>query len=92
MNKEQIYDSEIAPLMQQIIAICNAKKIAMVASFSIPTEESDALMCTSFTPDESGDLPERFSSAVRALGMRTAQPLILRTERSDGIVAATIIS
>lgn len=31
MNKEQVYDEKIAPLMTQIIAICQEHKIAMLA-------------------------------------------------------------
>ncbi len=35
MNKEQVYDDQISPLMLQIIDICKAKGIAMMASFDI---------------------------------------------------------
>lgn len=47
MNKEQIYDERIAPLMAQILDICKAHKIAMVASFAIPIAEYSGLRCTS---------------------------------------------
>ena len=47
MNKEQIYDSEISPLMAKIIATCKQHKIAFVASFDIPTAEDADLRCTS---------------------------------------------
>jgi len=92
MDKEQIYDEQIAPLMEQIIAICKANGIAMVSSFSIPTEADDGLQCTTYMPDESGDLPERYATAVRALGMPQIQPLTLRTTHGDGSVTATIIA
>lgn len=44
-TKEQVYDADIFPLMKQIIDICHAHKIAMVASFAIPSEDDPALQC-----------------------------------------------
>lgn len=46
MNKEQIYDERISPLMSQIIDICKEHKIAMVMSFHLPDAEQDTLHCT----------------------------------------------
>lgn len=66
MNKEQIYDSQINPLMAQIIEICKANQIAMLATFDIPNEEDADLACTSHLPDETGKLPERIAACVRA--------------------------
>ena len=45
-TKEQVYDDEVFPLMAQIIDICKAHKIAMVASFAVPNEDNPALQCT----------------------------------------------
>ena len=36
MNKEEVYDEEISPLMKQIITLCKANGIAMVMNFAIP--------------------------------------------------------
>lgn len=47
MNKEEIYDEEISPLMAQILDICKTHKIGMVASFALPTSDDAALRCTS---------------------------------------------
>ena len=47
MNKEEIYDECISPLMAQILDICKESGINMFATFSIPTEESEDLACTS---------------------------------------------
>ena len=33
MNKEEIYDEQISPLMQKIISVCREHGIAMIASF-----------------------------------------------------------
>jgi len=38
-NKEDIYDSEISPLITQIIAICKKHKIPMIASFTYENDE-----------------------------------------------------
>ncbi len=46
MNKEQVYDEQIAPLMTQIIDICKTHKIALVASFKIPNDDDPDLHCT----------------------------------------------
>jgi len=46
MNKEEIYDEQIAPLIDKIIAICNQNKIAALISFALPTEDNDSLSCT----------------------------------------------
>jgi hypothetical protein len=45
-NKEEVYDSQINPLMAQIIKICQEHKIAMLASFAIPTPGDPGLRCT----------------------------------------------
>lgn len=47
MSKEQVYDEMIAPLMDQILRVCKGHKIAMIASFAIPTEADPGLHCTS---------------------------------------------
>jgi hypothetical protein len=48
-NTEAIYDSEIAPLMTQIIAICDRAKIPVLASFQLTSDVDDpdgAMLCT----------------------------------------------
>lgn len=66
-NKEQIYDSEINPLMAKIISICQRDKIAMVASFDIPNDDDKNLVVTTHLPDETGNLPERIQNAANHL-------------------------
>ena len=36
MNKEQVYDNQISPLMQQIITVCKEQGIAMMAILTSP--------------------------------------------------------
>lgn len=55
-TEEAIYDEQIAPLMTQIIAICNEHRIPMVAQFVYGnTEEGGALLCTTSLPAASMD-------------------------------------
>lgn len=51
LNKEQIYDEHISPLMTQIINICMEHSIGMVATFHISTPEDEGLRCTSAVID-----------------------------------------
>ncbi len=67
MNKEEVYDSEISPLMQAILEICKREKIAMVASFSIPTPDDDGLMCTSCLLDDDFEPPENYHKAMKEI-------------------------
>lgn len=56
MTKEEAYDKHISPLMNEIIEVCKQHKINTFAMFSIPTEEDDALACTTSMPvDPEGD-------------------------------------
>lgn len=74
MNKEEIYDHQISPLMQKIIGICREYGIAMIASFNIghdgegPNgEDCSLLTCTSHLPDGEGAFDDRFSKAAVAI-------------------------
>lgn len=92
MNKEQIYDERIAPLMAQIIEVCQANKIAFLASFSIPTEEDEDLRCTSAILGKEFEPPEEFMRAWQEIKPRARRsPLMLRTENGDGSVTMTAI-
>jgi hypothetical protein len=48
MNKEQIYDEQISPLMAEIIKICKEHKIAMLMNFRTPNDDDPDLYCTTF--------------------------------------------
>lgn len=57
MNKEQVYDAQINPLMAEIINICQRHGIAMFCTFAIPTEADPNLQCTTIMPDGDGKHP-----------------------------------
>lgn len=85
MNKEQIYDDQINPLMKQIIQICRENHIAMICSFAIPTPDDADLFCSSRVPDETGHLPSPIKEASGAIfGYNANRSLMLTTQRADG--------
>lgn len=47
-DKESVYDEKIAPLMTEIIKICNEHDIKMFADFYLkePDDDNDELHCT----------------------------------------------
>ncbi|MCG9785375.1 hypothetical protein L1D52_24000 [Vibrio brasiliensis] len=83
MNKEQVYDEKISPLMQGIIKVCEEHNITMMASFSIPTEESPDLACTTALLDEKGDqLHGTYKECVRLI--RNPSKAMVMTIGSQG--------
>jgi hypothetical protein len=92
MNKEQIYDEKINPLMAQIIEICQANKIAFLASFAIPNDEDPDLRCTSGMLGDEYEPPEEFLRAWREIRPgRSGGLMMLRTEDGDGNTTLTAI-
>ncbi|MFF2531539.1 hypothetical protein ACFVS2_21765 [Brevibacillus sp. NPDC058079] len=49
-DKERVYDEKIAPLISQILKICQEEDIPMIASFKLKdeTEENGEMLCTSY--------------------------------------------
>lgn len=85
MNKEKLYDEQIAPLVAQIIEICQKNGVAMIASFAIPNDEDADLRCTSHLADETGSFP--FADACRLVrDGRRPPPMMLTTRDRDGNV------
>ncbi|WP_312155315.1 hypothetical protein [Pseudomonas sp.] len=101
MNKEKTYDTEISPLMQQVINICREEGIAMIASFAIGHEDGgpngeDAtnLTVTTHLPDDEGQFDPRFNKSaviirdgarLRGVGMQ------ITTSNPDGTKTLTAI-
>ena len=52
-DREKVYDEQIAPLMEQIIAIAKRERIPTFATFQIdPGTDEDPMLCTTRIPDE----------------------------------------
>lgn len=95
MNKEEIYDEQISPLMQQIIAITREHGIAMIASFDIAHdgegpngEDCSTLTCTTHLPDGDENLNDRFNRSAQIIrqGHRSQNgpAMQLTTVHADG--------
>jgi hypothetical protein len=92
MNKEQVYDDQISPLMQQIIDICKGQGIAMMASFDIAHagegpngEDCSSLVCSTLLPNGDGE-PKPVFAQANALIRRSDRPapMMITTEHRDG--------
>lgn len=90
MNKEQIYDTQINPLMAQIIKICTKHKIATFATFAIPNNDDPGLSCTTHLPDETGELPQHMEEC-KAIVCRQPRlsPVQLKAVHADGSMTIT---
>ena len=93
MNKEQIYDVQISPLMQQIIGICRENGVAMIASFSIAHdgegpngEDCSSLTCTTHLPDGDEVFDERYSKCANSIRQpaRQVPAMNITTTHADG--------
>lgn len=97
MNKEEIYDSQISPLMKRIVAISKEHGIAMMASFAIghddggPNgEDATNLICNTLLPDESNEHNPLFVAANTHIRRRgRPAPMMLTTEHGDGTKTMT---
>ncbi len=75
MNKEEIYDEKISPLVKRIAAICEESKIATIMAFAIPSDYDDGLRCSPATLTEEYDPPENMILALDIL-MRGSLPTV----------------
>lgn len=83
-NKEEIYDDEISGLMTQIIAICKREKIAMVASFSIPTPEDEHLVCFTALLELESKPPQALLDARDVLRPKEPPVMHMTITKGDG--------
>lgn len=95
VNKEQIYDAQIFPLMAQILDICKEHKIAMVAAFHTPNDEDAELFCSSRVPGENGEYPAYLKdlSAIVSRNIRgeSAHLVMIESTDNDGVKTMTAV-
>jgi hypothetical protein len=93
MNKEDVYDNQLSPLILQIIGICKAQGIAMIASFNIAHdgegpdgEDCSSLTCTSHLPDGDEVFDDRFAKCFGIIrqGVRQNSAMHITTQHADG--------
>lgn len=71
--KEEIYDREIAPLMENIIGICKENKIAVLMQFALGKDDTDEeLLCTTSLLEDSHEPTEEQLHALKILFGRRA--------------------
>ena len=78
MTKEEIYDEQIAPLMDTIIQVCKEHKINMLADFDL----DDGLKCTSASLAK--DAPEEMKDAFDLLRPRS-HGIAITVSHGDGL-------
>lgn len=82
-TREEVYDSRIAPLMAQIIAICKANKIPMIANYNLD-HDGDGLQCTTYIWDD-GWLPtDGMMAAYEAMKPRMHRTTMVATRDGSG--------
>ena len=90
MTREEAYDSNISPLMTQIVAICKEHGIPMVASFQLNDERpaDDAFCCTTILVGgkDFADTCEALSAASSALRPRRSPMMMLTSRDAEGNV------
>lgn len=100
MNKEQVYDDQISPLMQQIIAICRSNGIAMITSFNIAHdgegpdgEDCSSLTCTSHLPNGDEVFDERYSKCAVMIqrGAHHTMAMHITSQNPDGSKTLTAV-
>lgn len=79
-TKEEIYDEQISPLMAQIIAICNERKIPLLASFNL----GDDLHCTTTLLADDFEPSDAQLAAMRVFFPPVRSPLMLTTRNAKG--------
>lgn len=75
-NKEAVHDSQITPLMEQIIAICKKHKIPMLATFNYARLAKDGgtdMMCTTCLDGVNGYQPPAMLKALNVIRNCTAE-------------------
>ena len=87
MNKEKIYDEQISPLMSQVIDICKKNNIAMLMTFSIPTEDDPDLACTTAILDDESKPTESMVKAYNIIMGRASGGMMITTRRQDGSIS-----
>ena len=89
-TKEEVYDTQISPLIVEIIAICHKYKIAHVCAFTL--DEEVGLCCITANTEEDREPEDRLSAARLALYF-TPPALMITTRGSDGnIKESTVMS
>jgi hypothetical protein len=84
MSKENIYDEQISPLMQQIIAISREHKIALFFSARLEDEDGDQLYCTTHLPGDDDVHHDKFNQCALIIRPPSQPTMQITTTHADG--------
>jgi len=90
-DKEDVYDSEIAPLMAKIIEICKRESIPMAATFQYCDQgENGPGYCTTTMPN--GRASERLLRVIGAMQPEHAHVTLAETQVTDPVTGRTTLT
>lgn len=73
MDKEQVFDAEVQPVLDQLIKACEEKGIAFLATFDLSPRDAESMKCmTVGCADETG-VPSPRLAMLRAIVMGEVQ-------------------
>lgn len=82
---EKVYDEQIYPLMDKVIAICKEHKIPFVAAFQYASDgEDDHAFCTSAVLHKERPIAPELEEAYAAVAPRKTRALNITTRDKDG--------
>ena len=86
---EDVYDEKIAPLMDQIIAVCKEHKLPMVASFQYMGDD----LCTTALLFEEREICHELEAAFQAVKPQRRPPPLnkITLTKADGSKEITVI-
>jgi hypothetical protein len=89
---EEVYDNEIAPLMETIIGICKEHKLPMFATFLYAANDEQDDFCSTNLLFKERAIPEALSSLEPIIRRGSSvPPLRMRVTKGDGSVEDTVI-
>lgn len=85
-DAEEVYDNEIAPLMDQIIEICKRARMPMVASFCyLRDEDGEEGICTTRLPGgRPSEVLDRAGAMIQRGGSQLASFIITTSSAEEG--------
>lgn len=90
MNTEKIYDEKIAPLMSEVIKICQDNGIPIFAHFPLNNDECDDLACTTSAPFGKPEQERKFAQLLDIVLAKPKYAGVAVFRRDDGSHEAVV--
>lgn len=92
LNKEQVYDTLLNPLVAQIIAICKEHGISHAMHFEIAHPGEEGLLVTTAIPDGDKKYTQHMAEVVYVMRNGLPKPTLnLTTTHADGSKTLTAV-